>query len=169
MRRVLIITAAAAALSMTLVACGPEKSGDTTNTNAGGKQASCDMVPASVVQQTLGLAVQEPSVQVNDTVLVCTYSPSPGSSGTVILRIDTASSLESFKATKDTYPDHNMQTTDYPGFGDEAYTNTISTPNLGITTNTLVTRKGAVEVQVSSSASFEQEKALEQKVFDALA
>ena len=70
---------------------------------------------------------------------------------------------------RDGYAPQNMQTTDFPGFGDEAYTNTISVSNLGITTNTLVARKGKVELLVSSSASFEQEKSLEQKLFDALA
>ena len=79
------------------------------------------------------------------------------------------SSATQFKTTRDGYAPQNMQTTDFPGFGDEAYTNTISVSNLGITTNTLVARKGKVELLVSSSASFDQEKSLEQKLFDALA
>jgi hypothetical protein len=100
-------------------------------------------------------------------VLVCTYSPSAGATGTVIVRIDTASSAAQFKTTRDSYATQNMQTADYPGFGDEAYTNVISA--IGITTNTLAARKGKVEIQISSPASFDQEKSLEQALFGALA
>ena len=171
MRRSLIIVAALAAVTTTLVGCGPASSNDAGdgpggNGGNGGNRASCDVAPASLVKQTLGVDVAEPSATENGSVLVCTYSPAPGASDTVILRIDTASGAEQFQTTRDQYATQNMQTADYPGFADEAYTNSISA--IGITTNTLVARMGTVEVQVSSSASFDQEKSLEQKIFDAL-
>lgn len=170
MRRILIIGAALTAATTVLVGCGPKASNDADggpDTRASAKQASCDLAPPALVKQTLGLDVSAPAPNENDSVLVCTYPPATGATGTVIVRIDTASSADTFRTTRDSYATQNMQTADYPGFGDEAYTNVIST--IGITTNTLASRKGKVEIQISSPASFDQEKSLEQALFDALA
>jgi hypothetical protein len=163
----LITAAAVTALAMTSAACGPDNSSSTnTSNNAGGKHSSCDIAPASLILQTLGLSVGDPAATDNDSVEMCNYPPASGSTSSVIVRWDTASSADQFKITRDGYATQNMQTTDYPGFGDQAYTSTISA--IGITTNTLDVRKGSVEIQVSSSASFDQEKALLQKLLDAL-
>jgi hypothetical protein len=161
----LITAAAVTALAMTSAACGPNNSSNsTTSNNAGGK--TCDIAPASLIQQTLGIQVGAPAATDNESVEMCNYPPAPGSTGSVIVRWDTASSADQFKITRDGYATQNMQTADYPGFGDQAYTSTISA--IGITTNTLDVRKGSVEIQVSSSASFDQEKALLQKLLDLL-
>jgi hypothetical protein len=173
MRKFLII-AALAGVTIAVAGCGPDSS-NSANSNpggagGGGKAASCDLAPSSLIKSQLGLDVGTTSKTDNGgSVVVCAYPPAPGASKTVIVRFDTDSSAAQFKTTRDGYAPQNMQTTDFPGFGDEAYTNTISVSNLGITTNTLVARKGKVELLVSSSASFEQEKSLEQKLFDALA
>jgi hypothetical protein len=170
MRRFLIMAAALAAVSTTLVACGPKSSssadGGTGGGGSGGKQASCDLAPAALVKQTLGVDVGPAQPNANGSVLVCTYLASPGATGQVIVRFDTASGADQFKSARDAYATQNMQTQDYPGFGDEAYTNTLSA--IGITTNTLVARKGSVEILISSPASFDQEKSLEQTLFAAL-
>jgi hypothetical protein len=170
MRKFLIITALAG-VTIAVAGCGPDSSNSANSgPGGGGRSASCDLAPSSLIKSQLGLDVGAPSATDNGgSVLVCTYPPAPGASKTVIVRFDTGSSAAQFKTTRDGYAPQNMQTTDFPGFGDEAYTNTISVSNLGITTNTLVARKGKVELLVSSSASFEQEKSLEQKLFDALA
>ena len=174
MRKFLIITALAG-VTFAVAGCGPDSSTSANSNPAGGgggasKSASCDLAPSSLIKSQLGLDVGTPSKTDNaGSVVVCTYPPAPGATKTVIVRFDTDSSATQFKTTRDGYAPQNMQTTDFPGFGDEAYTNTISVSNLGITTNTLVARKGKVELLVSSSASFEQEKSLEQKLFDALA
>jgi hypothetical protein len=174
MRKFLIITALAG-VTFAVAGCGPDSSTSAHSNPAGGgggasKSASCDLAPSSLIKSQLGLDVGTPSKTDNGgSVVVCTYPPAPGATKTVIVRFDTDSSATQFKTTRDGYAPQNMQTTDFPGFGDEAYTNTISVSNLGITTNTLVARKGKVELLVSSSASFEQEKSLEQKLFDALA
>jgi hypothetical protein len=169
MRKFLIITAVAG-VAFALAGCGPDSSG-TANSGpgGGGRTATCDLAPPSLLKSMLGLDVAAPSANDNGSVLVCTYPPAPGASKTALVRFDTDSSAARFKTTRDGYAPQNMQTADFPGFADEAYTNTISVSNLGITTNTLVARKGKVELLVSSSASFDQEKALEQKLFDALA
>jgi hypothetical protein len=170
--RKLLSFAVMAGLTLALAACGPDQSSSSspsTSAPAGGtglKTASCDLASPADIKATLGLDVAAPSPTVNDTVTMCQYDPAPGASKTVILRIDTASSAAKFQQTRDTYAPQKMSTTDYPGFADQAYTNTISAA--GITTNTLVARKGSVEAQVSSSASVDQEKVLLQKLFDAL-
>jgi len=162
MRKFLLITALTG-VTFAVAGCGPDSSNPTSSGagnsgGGGGRSASCDLAPPSVVKPLLGLDVGAPSATDNGSVLVCTYPPAPGASKTVIVRFDTDSSAAQFKTTRDGYAPQNVQTTDFPGFGDEAYTNTISVSNLGITTNTLVARKGKVELLVSSSASFDQEK-----------
>jgi hypothetical protein len=172
MRKLLSLTVAAG-LTLALVACGPDQTSSSGAGPSGGaapagpKSASCDLASPADIKTTLGLDVAAPTSTVNDTVTMCQYSPAPGATKSVILRIDTASSAEKFQQTRAGYAPQNMTTTDYPGFADQAYTNTISA--VGITTNTLVARKGSVELQISSGASFDQEKVLEQKLFDALA
>lgn len=170
MRKFLIILPLAG-LTLALTGCGPDSSTNNQTSTAGdagaGKHATCDLAPPALIKQTLGLDVGAASPNDNGSVLVCTYPPAPGASKTILVRFDTDSSADQFKTTRGGYATQNMQTADYPGFADEAYTNTISA--IGITTNTLVARKGKVELLISSSASFDQEKALEQKLFDALA
>lgn len=159
------ICAVLATAGIALAACGP----DTSSGAPGGgsdKTANCGLASPALVQQTLGQNVTAPEANDNGTVLVCTYHPAAGATGVVLIRYDTASDASSFKATRDGYATQKLETKDYPGFVDEAYTNTISA--LDITTNTLVARKGSVEVLISSNASFDQEKALEQKLFDSL-
>jgi hypothetical protein len=170
MRKFLIIVALAGA-ALSLTGCGPDSPSSANSgpgSGSGSKTAKCDLAPPATIKSTLGLDVGEASPNQSGSVLVCTYPPAAGSTKTVIVRFDTDSSAAHFKSTRDGYAPQNMQTTDFPGFGDEAYTNTISVSNLNITTNTLVARKGTVELLISCSASFDQEKSLEQKLFDAL-
>jgi hypothetical protein len=172
MRKFLII-AVAAGLATVLSACGPDAGttstagGSNAGSNAGGaKKASCDLATPALIKQTLGLDVGAGTANDNGSVTVCTYPPAAGSTHTVLIRFETDSSAAAFKAARDSYAPQNMQTADFPGFVDEAYTNSISA--LNITTNTLVARKGSLEILMSAAASFDQEKALEQKLFDAL-
>jgi hypothetical protein len=98
-------------------------------------------------------------------VVVCTYSPTSGI-GTVILRIQTDRAPADFTTARGQSDAAGIKTTDLAGFEDKAYTSTISAA--GITTNTVVALKGTVEILVSSSASFDQEKALETQLFSKL-
>jgi hypothetical protein len=171
MRKFLII-AVLAGVTCALTGCGPDSAGSTNSAGSGGgggsKTAKCDLAAPSLIKDTLGLDVGAPSASDNGgSVLVCTYPPASGATKTVLVRFDTGSDAAQFKTARDSYATQNLTTTDYPGFADQAYTSTISA--IGITTNTLVARKGKVELPVSSSASFDHEKALEQKLFDALA
>ncbi|MFG2040438.1 hypothetical protein [Dactylosporangium sp. NPDC048998] len=128
-----------------------------TDGAAGGGKKTCAIAPASLINSTLGITAGDPEEQDNGSVTVCTYS------GTTIVRFDTATDAAAFATEKQTYAPHGMKTTDIPGFADEAYYATLSA--VGITTNTVVARKGSIEVQISSKATVDQEKALAEKLF----
>jgi hypothetical protein len=127
------------------------------------KALSCDIAPASMVNAALGTHVGDPSSQSLDTtIVVCTYSPTSGV-GTVIIRIQTDRANADFDTARAQSDSQGIKTSDLQGFEDKAYTSVISAAS--ITTNTVVALKGTVEILVSSPASFDQEKALEQQLF----
>jgi hypothetical protein len=114
------------------------------------------------VNSSLGTNVGNPSAQTLTNVVVCTYRPTSGT-GTVILRIQTHRTAADFTTAQGQSDAQGIKTTDLPGFEDKAYTSVLSAGS--ITTNTVVALKGNVEILVSSRASFDQEKALEQQLF----
>jgi hypothetical protein len=166
------LLASGVAATLLLSACGPSAktpSSDGTAAAAGGGGAggagakkTCAVAPASLINSALGRTVGDPEEQDNGTVTVCTYT----GGGTTIVRFDTATDAGSFATEKQGFAPQGMQTVDISGFGDEAYSAVLSAA--GITTNTVVVRKGSVEVLVTSSASIDQEKALAQKLLDVL-
>jgi hypothetical protein len=56
-----------------------------------------------------------------------------------------------------------MQTTDLPGFADQAYTNVLKAGSH--VTNTVVALKGTVQLLVASPATFAAEMSLEDQLF----
>jgi hypothetical protein len=168
----LVTAASAIAVVGVLAGCGggsnPSASGNSGNQNNPPAKASlsCDLAPASLVNSTLGTSVGTPSAQTLDDVVVCTYSPTTGI-GTVILRIQNDRSADDFTTARGQSDAQGIKTADLAGFEDKAYTSVLSAGS--ITTNTVVALKGTVEILVSSSASFDQEKALEQAIFAKLA
>jgi hypothetical protein len=170
----LLTAAAAVAVVGVLAGCGGgSNSGNTGSSGSSGNQnnppakaaLTCDLAPASLVNSALGTHVGDPSAQTLTNVVVCTYSPTSGI-GHVILRIQTDRTPDDFTAARGQSDTQGIKTTDLPGFEDKAYTSTISAAS--ITTNTVVALKGTVEILVSSGASFEQEKSLEQQLFSKL-
>jgi hypothetical protein len=140
---------------------GATTAGATTAGAATGRK-TCATVPAALVNSTLGLSVTDPEEQDNGSVTVCTFS----GTHTTIVRFDTGTDPASFATEKQGFAPQGMKTTDISGFGDEAYSAVLSAA--GITTNTVVVRRGSVDVLVTSSASIDQEKALAQKILNAL-
>jgi hypothetical protein len=130
-------------------------------------KADCGAVPASLVNETLGTTVREADVTDNKTVIVCRYEPTTGSGPGVLVRFQNPDDAASFKVAKEGYTKNGLETKDVPGFADEAFSNTIGTG--AILTNTLVARKGSVQILLTSGATIDKEKALLQKVFDAIA
>jgi len=167
----LVTTVCAAAVVGVLAGCGgstpsgTNSNGNGGNGNNGGANAAptCDLAPASMVNAALGAHVGDPSSQsLDNTIVVCTYSPTSGI-GTVIIRIQTDRTDADFTSARAASDTQGIKTSDLPGFEDKAYTSVISAAS--ITTNTVVALKGTVEILVSSGASFDQEKALEQQIF----
>ena len=145
-------------------------SGAGTGTPTGQKQPSartpsCDLAPASLVNATLGTHVSDPEVQNLTKVVVCRYKPSSGT-GSVVVRIQTDMSAQTFATSRSLSDTNGIPTADLPGFQDNAYTSVLTAGS--IVTNTVVALKGTVEILVSSPASFDAEKDLETQLFTKL-
>jgi ABC-type molybdate transport system substrate-binding protein len=161
------LLAAAAVLALAVAGCSDDSTppastgGNQPNSAApaADKDPTCALVPASLVNSVVGSHFADPSEQTNGSVVVCTYT----GDHTMIIRIETKSSADAFAAAKTEYAKHNLSTKDLAGFADEAYTSTISA--VGVTTNTLVARKGSTEILISSGLSIDQLKQLETKLF----
>jgi hypothetical protein len=168
----LVTTVCAVAVVGALAGCGggtpsshANASVSTTGAGNGASKTdlSCDAVPASMVNAALGTHVGDPSSQsVESTIVACTYTPTSGI-GTVIIRIQTDRADADFASARAQSDAQGIKTTDLPGFEDKAYTSVLKAAS--IVTNTVVALKGTVEILVSSGASFDQEKALEQQIF----
>lgn len=127
-------------------------------------QPTCALAPASVVNAALGSDLGAPQQTLNGTVTVCTYQGPKA--GQVIVRFQTGDNATTFAAGRKAFDANHEPTKDYPGFADEAYTNTLGSG--GLTLNTLVARQGSTEILVTSKASFASEQKLEQQLFSRL-
>jgi hypothetical protein len=157
-----------------LTGCGGGAAGDKPADgggagNGGGATTalSCAVAPASMVNAALGTSVGDPKEQLVGHGAVCNYAPVAGAKGNVIVRIQTDTTRSLFDQGRATSDRNGLPTADLPGFEDAAYTSTIAAGS--VTTNTVVALKGTVQVLVSSAATFDKEKALEQQIFAALA
>jgi len=135
--------------------------------DAGGPaaQPSCALVSAAVIKASLGVDVKEPTQSTNDAVIGCTYAPT-ADGRTVLVRFQTGQDRSAFARGRQGVEGSGQPTTDVDLF-DGAYSS--STEFGDIVTNTLVSRKGSVEMLVTADASIEAEKALITKVLGGLA
>lgn len=135
---------------------------------SGGGQASgqptCALAPATVVNAALGTDLGDPQQTLNGSVTVCSYQGPKA--GQVIVRFQTGDNTATFDAGRKAFDANHEPTKDYPGFADEAYTNTLGSG--GFVLNTLVARQGSTEILVTSKASFAAEQELEQQLFGKL-
>ena len=177
MKTRLSLATVAAAAALLITGCGGTDDGGGSGSgggNAGGGNAggggqsstpSCALVPASLVNSTLGTQVGDPDETNNSPVIVCNYSSTDSSS--VLVRFQINNDAAGFARGKQGFTDSGQATVDIAGFQDEAFSSSMGTGLSAV--NSLVARKGSVEVMVVSSASTDKEKALIQKIFDALA
>jgi hypothetical protein len=149
-------TAAAAPSSAT-------SSAPRTAAPAGGGKPDCSLAPASMVGAALGVDIKDgPTAMSNTLVTECSYT-TPAFDD-VTIRFETQENAQGFALGKQGFG--AAKVTDVAGFQDEAYYNAIG---IGVgTITTLVARKGAVEIEVSSKAPLDREKALETQLFAAL-
>jgi hypothetical protein len=176
-RRLCAITAIAVA-AVLVSACGndagsapaggnsPTMSSSNGGTGGGvpGKP-SCALVPASLVNSVLGVSMGEPAETVNSVVMVCDYAPTSGNGG-VTVRFQSNEDETGFALGRAGFKDSGQPTVDLPGFFDQAFSSTLG--NGTLTVNTVVARKGTIEILVTSHAPIEKEKDLITKIFAAL-
>jgi hypothetical protein len=130
---------------------------------AGQSQVSCDLVPATLVNATLGTNLGAPSEETGPGAVACQYKGAKADA--VEIRIATGETASAFQVERKTFDSSGQPTTTYASFGDQAYTSTQKMP-LGMPdVNTLVVLKGSVEILVASNASITAEQNLEQQVF----
>jgi hypothetical protein len=142
---------------------------DTPTTDAAPAPAAtpkCSLASAAVVKSTLGMGVSEPSESYGASEISCTYLPLDGGL-TVLVSFRTDQDADSFARARHEADTTGEPTTDVAGLADEAYMS--STEFGGTVTNTLVARKGSVELKVIAPVSLEKEKAFATKVFSSLA
>jgi hypothetical protein len=120
-------------------------------------------MPASLVNSALGTDLGNPSQNGANSATVCQYQGAKA--GSVIIRVQTDDTAAGFATERATFEKTGQPTKDLAGFGDEAYTNTRHMPLNLPDMNTLVARKGQVEILITSSASIAAEQQLEQQLF----
>ncbi|HEY7173996.1 MAG TPA: hypothetical protein VH442_03680 [Micromonosporaceae bacterium] len=125
---------------------------------------TCAVVPAAMVNATLGADVGPPASKVGTAVTRCVYSGRRA--GHVTVQFQTGEDAVRFAAGRDEYESSGAPTADVGGFADEAYSSKVRSG--GRTVNTLVARDGPVEILVRSRASVVAEEALEHALFMAL-
>jgi hypothetical protein len=126
----------------------------TANTNP---TVSCPA--ASVVNEALGTNVGEATPTKNGIVTVCQYD---GGGANIIVRFQTESSGNAFQRGRDGFTESGQDTTDVAGVAEQAYSSSLG----GI--NTLVARKGALEVLITAPAPIDKEKALAAKLLSSV-
>lgn len=149
---------------------GSSPAGSGTNTGGGprgnaGLKVDCGSVPASVVNAALGIPVGEPNQTVNSVVTLCQYASTSGSE-TVLVRFQTNEDAAGFARAKAGFTDSGQPTTDIAGFFDQAFSSSLGSGDLAV--NTVVARKGSVEILVTSPAPVDKEKELITKIFAAI-
>jgi hypothetical protein len=155
------------------VGSGPEEpppsrpSGATAGSSFREVVVNCALVPASMVNAALGTNVGEAQEQLVGHGAACRYAPVGGGRGNVVVRIQADTTRALFDQGRAASDHNGIPTVDLPGFEDAAYTSTISAAS--VTTNTVVALRGRVQVLVSSGATFDMEKSLEQQIFATLA
>ena len=158
-----LLPALAALLAVTTACSSKSNDGNTsggnTNSNNNGGLPSCPT--AATIKSELGLDVKEATVQNNGVVRVCQFSPA-GSTGSAIVRFQGQDTAAKFATAKEIFKNSGQTPTDVTGLGDEAYSSSLSGGS--ITINTIVARKGSLEVLVTSQASLDQEKAFASKL-----
>jgi hypothetical protein len=137
---------------------------EVTNDPALSKQI-CGKAPASVVKSTLGFTVTEPQESFDETEIECTYR-SVGNGNSLVVKFRTGQDAASFARNRRDADSTGMPTTDVDGVGDQAYATAEEFDAL--VSNTLVARKGSVQMSVTAPATIEQEKAFVKAVFAAL-
>jgi hypothetical protein len=129
----------------------------------GSSPVSCAIMPASLVNSALGTDLADPAQNAAGGATVCQYQGTKA--GSVIIRVQRDDTAASFAIERATFDKSGQPTKDLAGFGDQAYTNTKHMPLNLPDVDTLVARKGPVEILITSSAGIAAEQGLAQQLF----
>lgn len=126
---------------------------------------SCDSFPLTLVQGKLGLTgIKGPISEVKGGARLCEYNNTDTSPAATI-QINSAATEASFAKTRNGFTKNGAPVTPVAGLGDEAYSATFT---YRITSRTLVVRRGATEVLITSTASADAIRALMDSVLAAI-
>jgi len=116
-----------------------------------------------MVNAALGTDLGSPQQTLNNDQTVCRFQGPQA--GEVIVQFQIGEDTNTFAAGRMQFDNNNLgdPTSNYPHFADEAYYETLGIGALA--TNTLVARRGSIEILVSSQASLRAEQKLEQQLF----
>ncbi|RKT53085.1 hypothetical protein [Saccharothrix australiensis] len=140
---------------------GPSPAPTTTATEVAG--ISCADAPEEVVGAALRLNLAHPRETIDGAEVRCRYA---GGGAETSVRFRAGVDAGAFARGRETFARGARRVADLAGFHDEAYTGTLGTGE--VVQNTLVARKGTVEITVTSGANFEQEKQLVTELFGRL-
>jgi hypothetical protein len=118
----------------------------------------CTVATGALVSEKLGLSLTGPNLDQGPTATVCTYDNPSVRSESATIQLQYKATAASFAHTRTGFSGHGEQVADVPGLGDEAYRATLSIGN--VTNTTLVARKGATEVLITTTAPAERVPAL---------
>jgi hypothetical protein len=159
----LVLAAAAAALTACSTAPATPKAAPVATPSW--PRLSCSLAAPSAVSSALGQQVKDPQEVHQDPVTVCTYLQT-NNKYAVVVRFQTNADETIFNAGKSSLTNNKQAVKDISGFQDQAYASTVTAA--GTTTNTLAARRGKVLMVVTSTATVDQEKALETQVMGSL-
>ena len=117
--------------------------------SASATRPGCDLAPAALIKEQLGLAVSDPNVTTTTQVTTCAYAMGSNPFG-VLLRFQVRQDEASFRAGRAGFKD----TVNVSGLGDEAYSSAQNAYS------TLVVRKGTIGILITSRATLAAERSL---------
>lgn len=163
-----LLPALAALLAVTAACSSKSNSGNTssnssTNGNTNNSSGAIPECPtAATMKSELGLDLKEATVNGTGDVRACMYTPAEGAHGNAIVRFQGKFDTTQFATAKTIFKNSGQPIEDVTGVGDEAYTSTMTAG--GIVNNTVIARKGSLEVLIACQAPLDKEKAFANKL-----
>lgn len=117
---------------------------------------SCALVPAALVSEHLGMAVQEPAASRSGTFAICKFDSADRNQ--IVVRIQSPATAGDFAKDKAGFARGDAPVADVPGVGDEAFSAAVTF--FGKTTNSFAARKGDVVVLISAKVPIDKIRSL---------
>lgn len=145
----------------TSVEPAPDTTLDTT-----GVGAWCALVPSGLVGQTFGVAMRQPTASFTSDEILCRFLSVEDGGITVDVRFRPNQDHASFVAYRAVDENPDEPSLDLPGVGDEAFYRVSGFE--GLTTHTVVARKGSVIVSIVAAGDLDETTTVVQAALAAL-